>query len=56
MFFSDTGQVILKSQTLGSMFEFKSALFVSNSSLKSKLGIPTSVILQEKEYIENVVT
>ena len=37
------------------MFEFESALFVFNSSLKSKLGIPNSVILQEKkEYIEHV--
>ena len=28
--------------------KFEKALFVFNSSLKSKLGIPTSVILQEK--------
>ena len=31
------------------MFEFESPLFVFNSSLKSKLGIPKSVILQEKK-------
>ena len=48
MFFFRHKTSYLKSQTLGLMFEFESALFVFNSSLKSKPRIPTSVILQEK--------